>query len=173
MNIERWVRDIADFPRPGIGFKDLTPLMGNAEAFAAAVDLMVAPFRAQGITRICGIEARGFIFGAAAALALGCGFVPLRKPGKLPADRIGVDYSLEYASDRLEMHADALQAGERVLIVDDVLATGGTLAAAVDLVSRGGAEIAGAAMLVELARLNGRSRWNRQNLLHAVIVYNQ
>ncbi|HPG95518.1 MAG TPA: adenine phosphoribosyltransferase [Dokdonella sp.] len=171
MNINRWIRDIADFPKPGIDFKDLTPLMGDAEGFAAAIGQLVDPFRGHGITRICGIEARGFIFGAAAALALGCGLVPLRKPGKLPGARIGVEYALEYGNDRLEMHADALRAGERVLIVDDVLATGGTLAAAVDLVAQGGGEIVGAAVIIELAALKGRSRWSRASPLHSVVVY--
>ena len=170
MNLAPWIRDVPDFPKPGIGFKDLTPLLGNGRAFAESIVQLVAPFRDQGISCVCGIEARGFMFGAAAAIALGCGFVPLRKPGKLPARTIGIDYALEYASDRLEMHADAIVAGQRVLLVDDVLATGGTLVAAAALAEQAGAEIAGAALILEIAALAGRSRWQRSTPLHSVIV---
>ena len=171
MNIEHWIRDVADFPKPGIGFKDLTPLLGNGAAFAESIAQLIMPFRDQNISCVCGIEARGFIFGGAAAIALGCGFVPLRKPGKLPATKIGIDYALEYGADRLEMHADALRPGQRILLVDDVLATGGTLVAAAALVEQAGAEIAGAALLVEIAALAGRSRWQRPGPLHSVIVF--
>lgn len=169
MNLEAFVRDVADFPAPGIVFKDLTPLLADAAAFAAAIDALVAPFVAARIDRVCAIEARGFIFGAAAALRLDCGFVPLRKPGKLPHARHGIDYALEYGSDRLEMHVDALAPGQRVLLVDDVLATGGTLAAAARLVEGSGADLAGAAVIIELAALRGRSRWQRGSPLHAVL----
>ena len=127
MNLAPYIRDIADFPKPGIGFKDLTPLLGDARAFADSIEQLIAPFRESKVDCICGIEARGFIFGAAAATGLGCGFVPMRKPGKLPAATISVDYALEYGSDRLEMHVDAIRPGARVLLIDDVLATGGTL----------------------------------------------
>jgi len=130
IDLARYVRDVADFPKPGVVFKDLTPLLADAGAFAASIEALVSPFLDAKVERVVGIEARGFIFGAAAARALGAGFVPMRKPKKLPATTIGVDYALEYGSDRLEMHADALVRGERVLVVDDVLATGGTLAAA-------------------------------------------
>jgi len=171
MDFQPYIRDVADFPKPGIVFKDLTPLLADAAAFAAMVDLLVAPFREAGIERVCAIEARGFIFGAAASMSLGCGFVPLRKPGKLPASRIGVDYALEYGSDRLEMHADALDAGTRVLLIDDVLATGGTLAAAAQLVERAGAGIVGAAVVAEIPALGGRARWARNAGLHAVIAF--
>ena len=171
MNLAGWIRDVADFPKPGIAFKDLTPLLGNGAAFAESIVQLVMPFRDHNISCVCGIEARGFIFGAAAANALGCGFVPLRKPGKLPATTIAVDYALEYASDRLEMHADALLPGQRVLLVDDVLATGGTLAAAAALVEQACAEIVGAALLIEIAALAGRSRWQRPAPLHSVIVF--
>ena len=169
--IWNWIRDIEDFSRSGVRFKDLTPLLANAEAFAHSIDRLVEPFRDQRIERVCAIEARGFIFGAAAARALDCGFVPLRKPGKLPAARLGVDYALEYGSDRLEMHADALRPGTRVLLVDDVLATGGTLLAAAELIARTGAEILGAALVVEISALSGRARWNPLVPLHAVVVY--
>ena len=171
MRIENLIRNIADFPKPGIGFKDLTPLLADSEAFAESIDLLVAPFHNQAIAAVCGIEARGFIFGAAASLSLGCGFVPLRKAGKLPGAKIAIDYALEYGTDRLEMHADALLPGQRVLIVDDVLATGGTLVAAANLVEKSAAEIVGAAMIIELGALAGRARWQRAAPLHSLIVY--
>ena len=171
MDLSRFIRDVPDFPKAGINFKDLTPLLGDSAAFAESIEQLVFPFRDQRIARVCGIEARGFIFGAAAALRLGCGFVPLRKPGKLPAAKIGVDYALEYARDRLEMHADAIHSGEPILIVDDVLATGGTLAAAAELVERTGGEIVGAALVIEIASLSGRSHWHRPAPVHSILVY--
>ena len=166
-----YVRDVADFPKPGVVFKDLTPMLANALAFAASIEALVAPFLDAKIERVVGIEARGFIFGAAAAHALGAGFVPMRKPRKLPAKTIGVDYALEYGSDRLEIHADALVEGERVLVVDDVLATGGTLAAAANLCAQAGAKIVGASVVAEIAFLNGRMRWKREAPLHAVLRF--
>jgi adenine phosphoribosyltransferase len=169
--LERYVRDVPDFPKPGIVFKDLTPMLADARAFAAAIDALIAPFRDAAIERVVGIEARGFIFGAAAAHALGAGFVPMRKPGKLPAQTIGVDYALEYGKDRLEMHADALVRGEHVLIVDDVLATGGTLAAAASICEQVGAALAGAAVMAEIVALRGRERWGRDARLHAVLRF--
>ena len=132
---------------------------------------MIESFRDAAIQRVVGIEARGFIFGAAAAHALGAGFVPMRKPGKLPAATIGVEYDLEYGKDRLEMHADALVRDERVLIVDDVLATGGTLVAAARLCEQAGATLAGAAVVAEIGFLDGRARWNRDAPLHAVLRF--
>jgi adenine phosphoribosyltransferase len=169
MNLQAWLRDVVDFPAPGIVFKDLTPLLADAAAFASAIDALVAPFRAARIARVCAIEARGFIFGAAAAARLGCGFVPLRKPGKLPYARRGIDYALEYGSDRLEMHVDAVSPGMRVLLVDDVLATGGTLAAAAALIEQSAAHLVGAAVVIEICALGGRARWNRAAPLHAVL----
>jgi len=171
IDLSRYVRDVADFPKPGVMFKDLTPLLADARAFAASIEALVVPFVDAKIERVVGIEARGFIFGAAAARALGAGFVPMRKPRKLPARTIGVDYALEYGSDRLEMHADALVRDERVLVVDDVLATGGTLAAAADLCDAAGAAIVGAAVMAELAFLAGRARWRRPAPLHAVLRF--
>ena len=171
IDLARYVRDVADFPQPGVVFKDLTPLLADARAFAAAIDALVAPFRDTAIQRVVGIEARGFIFGAAAAHALGAGFVPMRKPRKLPAATIGIDYALEYGQDRLEMHADALVRDERVLLVDDVLATGGTLAAAASLCEHAGATLAGAAVVAEIGFLGARARWNRDAPLHAVLVF--
>ncbi|HVT31007.1 MAG TPA: adenine phosphoribosyltransferase [Rhodanobacteraceae bacterium] len=167
----RFVRDVADFPKPGIVFKDLTPMLADARAFAAAVDALIAPFRDASIARVAGIEARGFIFGAAAARVLGAGFVPLRKPGKLPSRTLHVEYALEYGSDRLELHADAFVRGERVLLVDDVLATGGTLAAAARLCEDAGGEVVGAAVVAELAFLGGRARWMRDAPLRAVLRF--
>ncbi len=169
MNLRPFVRDVADFPQPGIVFRDLGPLLADAAAFAATVDALAAPFVDAGIARVAGIEARGFIFGAAVARRLGSGFVSLRKPGKLPGARIGVDYALEYGSDRLEVAADAFAPSQRVLIVDDVLATGGTLVAAAQLVARAGAHPVGATVVVELAALGGRARWSRVAPLHAVL----
>ncbi|TDK24357.1 adenine phosphoribosyltransferase [Luteimonas aestuarii] len=155
----RLIRDIPDFPKPGIVFKDISPVLADAAAFADAVEAMAAPWRAAPPQAVLGVEARGFILGAAMAQALGCGFVPVRKPGKLPGPVLAQDYALEYGSDRLEVHVDALPAHSRVVVVDDVLATGGTLAAAVALAQRQGMAVAGAAVLVELSALAGRTRW--------------
>ena len=165
------VRDVPDFPKPGVLFKDITPLLADARVFRDCVDALAAPWRTQNIDAICGIEARGFIFGAALARALDAGFVPLRKPGKLPARALGADFELEYGQARLEVHADALAPGARVLIIDDVLATGGTLAAARQLVERLGADIAGAAVVIELGFLHGRARWPADLPLHALLRY--
>lgn len=165
------IRDVPDFPKAGVLFKDITPLLADAQAFRECVDALAAPWRAQRIDAICAVEARGFIFGAALARALDTGFVPLRKPGKLPAVTLGVDFELEYGQARLEVHADALPPGARVLIIDDVLATGGTLAAARQLVERLGAEIAGAAVVLELAFLHGRARWPADVPLNSLLRY--
>lgn len=165
------VRDVPDFPSPGVLFKDITPLLADAAAFGDCVDALAAPWRGAGLDAICGIEARGFIFGAALARALGVGFVPLRKAGKLPAATRGVDFGLEYGQARLEVHEDAFTPGAHVLIVDDVLATGGTLAAGFELVQSLGAEVAGAAVVIELAFLEGRARWPVDVPLHALIRY--
>jgi adenine phosphoribosyltransferase len=165
------VRDVPDFPSPGVLFKDVTPLLADARALRDCVDALAAPWRGAGLDAICGIEARGFIFGAALARALDVGFVPLRKAGKLPAATRGVEYLLEYGSARLEAHADALTSGARVLIVDDVLATGGTLAAGFELVQSLGAEVAGAAVVIELAFLAGRARWPAGVPLQALLSY--
>ena len=151
------VRNIPDFPKPGILFKDITPLIGDAKALRMVVGALAEPWVNQRIDAVVGIESRGFIFGAAVAMQLDAGFVPLRKPGKLPSDVDSVTYQLEYGSSTLEMHRDALRAGDRVLIVDDLLATGGTAAAAVELVRRQGGEVAALTFVVELAFLQGRS----------------
>lgn len=154
----RLVRDVPDFPKPGIVFKDITPVLGDPAGLATAIDLLTAPWRGQGITRVAGIESRGFILAPAVALALGAGFVPLRKPGKLPWKAHRQDYALEYGTDALEIHTDAVGPADRVLVVDDVLATGGTAQAACALVARLGATVVGSGFLVELTGLGGRQR---------------
>ncbi len=169
--LERFVRDVPDFPQPGVVFKDITPLLADAAAFAICIDALASPWRARRIDAVCGIESRGFIFGAALAHALDAGFVPLRKAGKLPSATIGVDYALEYGKARLEIHEDAFEPGSRVLIVDDVLATGGTLAAAKELVTRLDADVAGAAVVIELAAFGGRARWQSSAPLHVLLRY--
>ena len=152
------IRDVPDFPKPGIIFKDVTPVLLDAALFGKAVKLMADPYRSGRITRVVSIESRGFLFGAPIALELGAGLVPIRKPGKLPGATQRVDYALEYGSDALEMHHDAVQAGDRVLIVDDVLATGGTANAAAQLVTGTGAAVVGFSFLIELDFLKGRQR---------------
>lgn len=159
------IRDVADFPRPGIVFKDITPLLADAGAFAAAIAALAAPWRQAPPQAVVGIESRGFIFAAALAQELGAGFVPIRKPGKLPAAVHQVEYALEYGHDRLEIHRDALPAGARVLLVDDVLATGGTLLAARQLLERLELRLCGAAVLIELGFLGARRHWQGPPLL--------
>ena len=152
------LREVPDYPRPGIRFQDITPILGDALHFRQAVELMAAPFVDRRIGLVAAVEARGFILGGPVALALGCGFIPLRKPGKLPWERVRQEYALEYGTDAIEAHRDAIPAGTRVLIVDDVLATGGTAAAAGDLVRQLGGEVAGWSFLLELEALDGARR---------------
>lgn len=152
------IRDIPDFPKPGVPFKDITPLLGNPEAFSTAVDAIVVSFGRGSIDKVVGIEARGFIIAAPVAYHFNAGFVPLRKPGKLPYETVRQDYDLEYGSETLELHTDAFAPDDRVLIVDDVLATGGTAAAACKLVERSGAKVAGLAFILELSFLEGAKR---------------
>lgn len=152
------IREIPDFPRPGVGFKDITPLLADPVAFSTVVDLIVVHFGRGNIDKVCGIEARGFIVAAPVAYHCGAGFVPIRKAGKLPSESERQPYILEYGEEILEIHRDAVLAGERVLIVDDVLATGGTAAAAVELVSRLGGKIEGVGCVIELEALGGRSK---------------
>ncbi len=166
----RLVRDIHDFPKPGIVFKDIAPALADADGFAAAIASLTAPWRDHSIDAVLAIEARGFILGAPLARALGVGFVPLRKPGKLPGRTLAQTYALEYGRDALELQADALPAGARVLLVDDVLATGGTLSAAHALAEQLQARIVGASVLIELSALGGRARWNDASPLHAAWV---
>lgn len=164
------IRDVPDFPRPGVVFRDIAPLLGDAEGFAAMLHALAEPWRGTGVAAVAGIESRGFILGAALARELGAGFVPLRKPGKLPGRVLEEAYALEYGSDRLQAQADALAPGAPVLLVDDVLATGGTLAAAARLLQRQGAGVLGAAVLLELPALEGRSRWPGPGPLHALLA---
>jgi adenine phosphoribosyltransferase len=157
VDLSSLVRDIPDFPEPGIVFKDITPVLADHEAFTQIVAALAEPYRHVPIHKVAGIEARGFTLAAPVALELGAGFVPLRKPGKLPWTTINQSYNLEYGTDALEMHTDAIGAGEQVLVVDDVIATGGTAAAAVHLIERAGGKVAGVAVFIELGFLNGRA----------------
>ncbi len=157
MDLKSLIRDVPDFPKPGILFKDITTLIRDPKGFASAVTAMTDPFRNQRVDLVLGVESRGFIFGGAMAQQLGAGFVPIRKPGKLPADTIGEEYTLEYGVNRLEIHRDAVQSGQRVLIVDDLLATGGTARASANLARKLGGEIVSLVFAVELAFLDGRS----------------
>jgi len=152
------IRDVPDFPNPGVLFKDITPLLADGPAWCATVDLLAELHGSGPIDRVVGIEARGFVLGAAVAYRLGVGFVPLRKPRKLPHHTTSVTYSLEYGHESLEMHTDAVGVGDRVLIIDDVLATGGTAAAAIELVRNAGGTVAALSFLLELTFLDGRSR---------------
>ena len=152
------IRNIPDYPKPGILFYDITTLLRNGDGFRRAVDAVVAPYRTVPIDFVVGIESRGFILGAAVADRLGIGFIPVRKPGKLPGQTISVSYELEYGVDALEIHHDAVASGEKVLIVDDLLATGGTAQAAVSLLKESGAQVVGLAFLIELDELGGRSK---------------
>ncbi len=162
------VRDVPDFPQPGILFRDITPLLADPPSFRAVVDAMAAPF--AGISVVVAIESRGFILGAPVAYTLGAGLVPVRKAGRLPAATLREEYELEYGTNTVEVHSDAVHPGERVLIVDDLLATGGTVRAAVNLVERLGAEVAGIAVLAELAFLNGRQLLKQYDV-RSLIVY--
>lgn len=164
------IRHIPDFPKPGILFYDITTLLRDPQGFAAMVEALAAPYRDAGIDVVVGIESRGFIMGAAVAQALGCGFVPIRKPGKLPSATIRESYALEYGTDTLEMHTDAITPGQRVLIVDDVLATGGTAAAATRLVEAVEGHLVALAFLIELDFLQGRQRLPGLQV-HAVLHY--
>lgn len=156
MDLKKFIRDVADFPKKGIIFKDITPLLLNAEAFKTAVKEMLSPYREEKIDKILAIEARGFIFGAAMAFDLGCGLAIARKKGKLPWEKIEKTYSLEYGEEVLEVHRDSIEAGDRILIVDDLIATGGTARAMAELVEDMGGEVAGFSFLVELTFLEGR-----------------
>jgi adenine phosphoribosyltransferase len=164
------IRDVPDFPKPGILFKDITPLLADPAGLSLAIELMAQPFRGRGVDVVVGAESRGFIFGIAVAKALSVGFIPIRKPGKLPCKRHRIEYGLEYGTDALEIHADAVRPGQQVLIVDDLLATGGTLSACCGLVERLEGQVAGIVVLIELADLGGR-RLLGDHPVYSVIRY--
>lgn len=164
------VREIPDFPKPGIDFKDITPLLADATAFRRATEAMAEPFATDGITHVVGIESRGFILAAPIAQQLGAGFIPVRKPGKLPHDVERIDYALEYGVDALEMHRDSLHWGHRVLVVDDVLATGGTAKATCDLIELSGAQLVGCTVLIALSALPGLEVM-RNHRVHTVLRF--
>lgn len=169
-DLRGFIRDVPDFPKPGILFKDITPLLRSPEALEKTIQELAEPFRNDRITMVAAIESRGFIFGSCVARVLGAGFVPIRKPGKLPWTRRRNEYILEYGSDALEIHDDALSPEDRVLLVDDVLATGGTAAAASTLIQGFAAELVGAAMVIELAFLEGRKKLGDIRI-HSLIRY--
>jgi adenine phosphoribosyltransferase len=169
-DIQRAIRNVPDFPKPGIQFKDITPVLADAQLFSASIDLLIDGFKPGDVDAVVGIDARGFIFAAAAALRLETGFVPVRKKGKLPYQTHEQDYALEYGSASIAMHVDALKPGHRVLLIDDLLATGGTAAAAAALVTRLGAQILEISFLVELSFLAGRSRL-KEHRVRSIVVY--
>jgi len=168
--LKKLIRDIPDFPKKGILFRDITPLLADPGGLAMAVELLANPYRGKNIDLVVGAESRGFIFGTAVACCLSAGFVIVRKPGKLPSRKIAMSYDLEYGKDKLEMHADAIVAGQRVLVVDDLLATGGTMQACCDLVEKLGGTVVGIAALIELCDLKGRARLGKYEL-HSVLRY--
>ncbi len=168
MNLENKIRTIPDFPKKGIMFKDITPVLKDPEALAYCVDTVYEKYKNKGITKVIGIESRGFIIGAALAYRLGVGFVPIRKPGKLPAETIRQEYQLEYGTDAIEIHKDAIVHGEKVLLHDDVLATGGTMEAACKLVNQLGGVIVGLSFLIELSFLNPRKKLKNYDIFSLI-----
>lgn len=170
INLKSKIRDVPDFPKPGIIFKDITTLLQDSDALRLSVDLLAKQYQNKTIDKVVGIEARGFIFGAAVAYAINAGFVIIRKPGKLPYRTIKQTYELEYGFDEIEIHEDAIKSGEQILLVDDLLATGGTMAAAAELITEMGAEIVGISFLIELTFLNGREKLQGYNI-HSLIKY--
>ncbi len=170
MNIKDFIRSIPDHPKPGILFRDITTLLGNARAFRTAVDLLVQPYAGVRIDKVAGIEARGFILGGAVAHQLSVGFVPVRKKGKLPWKTVSAEYALEYGTDAMEVHEDAIAPGERVLIVDDLIATGGTASAALSLIEKLGGEPAGASFVVDLPDLGGSHQLRARGLRVETLV---
>ena len=170
IDLKTFIRDVPDFPKPGILFKDITPLLRDGNAFTASVEALARPYADAGLVAVAAFEARGCIFAAAVAARLDCGYIPLRKPNKLPSETAAVEYALEYGNDSIEVHRDAIQPGDRVAIIDDVLATGGTAAAAVRLLNGLDADLIGISVLIELAGLDGR-RHLQGRQVHAVLTY--
>ena len=171
MNLKEYIRSVPDFPKPGIMFRDITPMLKSSDAMKEVTRRLAEPFRDAGVTTVLAAEARGFVFGMPLAMELGAGFVPVRKPGKLPHQTHKFSYDLEYGSDSLEMHCDAIEAGDRVLLVDDLLAAGGTIEACMKLAQHQNANVIGAAFVIELAFLNGRKRLNSL-FVNSLISYN-
>ncbi|GJM23657.1 MAG: adenine phosphoribosyltransferase [Phycisphaerae bacterium] len=171
-NLQSLIRDVPDFPKEGIVFKDITPLLADPAGLSLAVEYLAQPFRKVHIDKVVGAESRGFIFGTALAQSLSIGFVPIRKPGKLPCETISEDYELEYGVDSMHIHKNAIKPGEKVLMVDDLLATGGTIGACCRLVEALGGEIAGVTFVIELAFLNGRDRI-KQYTVHSLLSYDE
>lgn len=170
MDFKKYIRVIEDFPKPGIRFKDITTLLKDGNAYKEAIDQMRASIQHLEIDYIAGPEARGFVIGAPLSYAMGIGFIPIRKSGKLPGEAIEVDYNLEYGKDKLAIHKDAIEPGKRVLIADDLLATGGTISSSVNLIKQLGGEVVGASFLIELSYLNGRDKLNDIEI-HSLITY--
>jgi adenine phosphoribosyltransferase len=170
-SIRRTIRDVPDFPNPGILFKDITPVLANPKLLAQTIDGMIEATGLTEVDKVIGIDARGFIFGALIAQRLGAGFIPIRKKGKLPWQTRGVDYALEYGTSSVEMHLDAIAPGETVLLADDLLATGGTAAAALHLIEQAGGKVLGSTFFIELAFLNGREKVNDSGPVHSLITY--
>jgi len=173
MDLKKTIRSIPDFPKPGIMFRDITPLLGDPAAFKESVRLMAAPYKKGDVDVVIGAESRGFIFAAGIALALGAGFVPIRKKGKLPAKTASATYDLEYGTDTLEMHLDAVSPGTRVLMVDDLLATGGTMAACCEMVEKAGGRIVGVEFLIELSFLKGRAKLSKYPVRTQIVYENE
>jgi adenine phosphoribosyltransferase len=171
LDLKTLIRDVPDYPKPGVVFKDITPLLRSPSGLAMMVELMASPFRGKGVELVCGAESRGFIFGTAVAQSLSAGFVPIRKPGKLPSQTTRRTYDLEYGTDTLEIHADAISPGQKVLMVDDLLATGGTLRACCELVEELGGDLVGATVAIELSFLPGREKLGKFGDVHAVLRY--
>ena len=169
-NLQDLIRDVPDFPQEGISYKDITTLLKDPTGLKEAIGAMLKPFEGVGVELVVGIESRGFILATPMAIELGCGFIPVRKPGKLPAETLRLDYDLEYGTDAVEIHADAIEPGQKILVVDDVLATGGTLAATCRLVEKLGGEIVGISVLAELGFLQGRNLLSGYKL-ESTIVY--
>jgi adenine phosphoribosyltransferase len=168
MDIKSLIRTIPDFPKPGVMFRDITTLLKHTEGFRSTIDQLVGKYRGVKIDKVAGIESRGFIIGAALAYHLKAGFIPIRKKGKLPGENFGHDYELEYGTDRLEIHTDAIQTGEKVLLVDDLIATGGTAEAAAKLIGKTGGQIVGCAFVIDLSDLGGRKRLEEMG--HGVVA---
>ena len=170
MDLKSTIRSIPDFPKPGILFRDITTMLKDGAAFSAVIDELAQRYRSESIDAIAGIESRGFIFGAALAAKLGMGFIPIRKPGKLPAKTVSAQYSLEYGTDTIEMHVDAVSPGMRILLIDDLLATGGTMHAACELVEKTGGLVTECCFIIELADLKGRDALAGKNIF-SLLVY--